>query len=69
MPGFVDKTRGRAVRGIRAVPQFRPAEDGQGRAGQASLPGLDQVELAVPVLVDFIAGAAQVQRHSDMAVE
>jgi hypothetical protein len=65
----VDEAGGGAVRGVGAVPDFRPAENGQRGARQAPAVGLDQVELGRAVLVQFVAGAAQVQRHGDVAVE
>ncbi|MCY1410834.1 hypothetical protein D9M71_262110 [compost metagenome] len=67
--GLVDETGGRAMGRVGTVPDFRPAENRQRRPGQAPASGLDQVELAFAVLVDFVAGGAEVHRYGDVAVE
>jgi len=66
---FVDEGGGRAMGGVRAIPDFRPAEDRQRSAREATAAGLDQVELAAAILVGLLAFGAEVQRHGDVAVE
>ncbi|MNM94639.1 hypothetical protein D3C81_1070500 [compost metagenome] len=69
LPGGIDEAGSGAVRGIRAVPDFRPAEHGQGGTREAAAVGLGQVELARAILVHFVPLAAHAQWHGDMAVE
>ncbi len=66
---LVDETGGGFVRGVGAVPDFRPAENRQRCTGQATTVGFDQVELAAAVLVDLIAGGAEILGDGDVAVE
>ncbi|MNC26405.1 hypothetical protein D3C75_745350 [compost metagenome] len=54
---------------VGTVPDFRPAENRQRRPGQTPATGLDQVELAFTILVDFVAGGAEIHGHGDVAVE
>ena len=65
----LDKASGRTMGGIGAVPDFRPAKDGQRGTRQASLGRFDQIELTGAILVGFIAGSAELKGHGDMAVE
>ncbi|MNV32200.1 hypothetical protein D3C71_1235310 [compost metagenome] len=67
--GFVDEAGGRAMGRVGTVPDFRPAENRQRRPGQTPATGLDQVELAFTILVDFVAGGAEIHGHGDVAVE
>ncbi|MCY1246702.1 hypothetical protein D9M72_599650 [compost metagenome] len=54
---------------VGTVPDLRPAENRQRRPGQTPATGLDQVELAFTILVDFVAGGAEIHGHGDVAVE
>ena len=69
MPGLFDKTVGGLVRGVGAVPDFRPAEDRQRGARQSAAGGLGQVELAAAILVGLVARRAEIQGQGDVAVE
>ena len=59
--GLLDKTIGGLVRGVGAVPDFRPAEDRQRGTRQSAAGSLGQVELAAAILVGLIARRAEIQ--------
>ena len=66
--GF-DETRRGTVRGVGAIPYFRPAKNGQRRPGQTTFCRFDQIKLPRPVFVGLIACGAEFKRDCDVAIE